>query len=273
MTQTQITGRSVVAPPFLSVLCGVDGSRACHEAARQAAVIAGEGTLRLLAVAWAQGYGRNAIALLSRWRAEQCLAGVERELRELGAAPSVDIVDDADATGRLLREAAGHDLLVVASHGHSRVGGILTGSTATAVVHRSTVPVLVARRPPGGYDVLDRILLAADGSQRSRRAAQIAAGLAHIGGSAAIVAPVMHEDARRRVLAESAADLRTATGSDPVLFGEDDTATRAIVRAADEFDATLIVMGSRALGGASALRSVSERVAHEAPCSVLVIRG
>jgi nucleotide-binding universal stress UspA family protein len=37
--------------------------------------------------------------------------------------------------------------------------------------------------------------------------------------------------------------------------------------------ADLIVMGSRGLHGLSALGSVSERVAHRAACSVLVVRG
>ena len=118
MTQTQTASRSVPTPPFYSVLCGIDGSRACHEAARQAAVMAGDGTLHLLAVTWTQGYGLNAIALLSPWRAGQCLDRVAQELRDVGAAPYVDVVDDPDATSRLLHEAERHDLLVVGGHGH-----------------------------------------------------------------------------------------------------------------------------------------------------------
>jgi nucleotide-binding universal stress UspA family protein len=37
-------------------------------------------------------------------------------------------------------------------------------------------------------------------------------------------------------------------------------------------DADLLVVGSRGLHGIKALGSVSERVAHEAKCSVLVVR-
>jgi nucleotide-binding universal stress UspA family protein len=43
-----------------------------------------------------------------------------------------------------------------------------------------------------------------------------------------------------------------------------------IVAAAEREDASLVVVGSRELGGV-ALRSISERVAHEAHCSVLVV--
>jgi hypothetical protein len=45
---------------------------------------------------------------------------------------------------------------------------------------------------------------------------------------------------------------------------------RAFVEAATPED--LIVVGSRGLHGPRALGSVSERVAHRAPCSVLVVR-
>ncbi len=44
----------------------------------------------------------------------------------------------------------------------------------------------------------------------------------------------------------------------------------ALVEAAAEAD--LLVVGSRSLHGPKALASVSERVAHRAPCSVLVVR-
>jgi nucleotide-binding universal stress UspA family protein len=134
MTQTQTqprnTAQRAAVLPFLSILCGIDGSRAAYEAARQAAVMAGSGTLRLLSVTWTEGYGPNAVALLSPWRAERCLARVKQQLRELGVVPYIDIVDDPDATARLLREAEGHDLLVVAGRGHSRAAA-RTCSTAS----------------------------------------------------------------------------------------------------------------------------------------------
>lgn len=47
---------------------------------------------------------------------------------------------------------------------------------------------------------------------------------------------------------------------------------RRIVEVADETGASLVVMGSRGRTGLKALGSVSERVAHRAPCSVLIVR-
>jgi nucleotide-binding universal stress UspA family protein len=44
----------------------------------------------------------------------------------------------------------------------------------------------------------------------------------------------------------------------------------ALLEAAQSVD--LLVLGSRGLRGLRALGSVSERVAHQAPCSLLVLR-
>ena len=44
-----------------------------------------------------------------------------------------------------------------------------------------------------------------------------------------------------------------------------------ILDAAEHTDAALVVMGSRRLSGVHAFGSVSRRVVHDAPCSVLVI--
>jgi nucleotide-binding universal stress UspA family protein len=48
-------------------------------------------------------------------------------------------------------------------------------------------------------------------------------------------------------------------------------AAGVIVSAAATADASLVVMGSRRLDGLRAMGSVSRRVAHQAPCSVLLV--
>jgi nucleotide-binding universal stress UspA family protein len=151
----------------------------------------------------------------------------------------------------------------------------MVGSTATAALHRTDVPLLVARPLDDAHRLLDRILLAVDGSESSSGAARLAAALAGRSGSSEVqlIAPETLDPERRRAIAGAAAEIRLATGVEPVVLDESGSAHRAIVRAASEQRTTLIVMGSRGLHGASALRSVSERVGHEAPCSVLVVRG
>jgi nucleotide-binding universal stress UspA family protein len=49
-------------------------------------------------------------------------------------------------------------------------------------------------------------------------------------------------------------------------------AEAALERARSEIDGTIVVLGSRGLHGLAALGSVTERVAHEASGSVLVVR-
>ena len=92
---------------------------------------------------------------------------------------AAELVDEhADAAERLLEFAAEQDLLVVGIHGHSRAGGIMVGSAATAALHRSPIPVLVARRPPEGVEFPARIVLASDGTPISDAAVELTARLA-----------------------------------------------------------------------------------------------
>ena len=88
---------------FRSILCGVDGSRQSFEAARQAAVLATDGSaLTLLAVTWEAGVGPTATALLSRRRALEALARAGAAARALGVSAETKVVSDVEASARLL---------------------------------------------------------------------------------------------------------------------------------------------------------------------------
>ena len=115
--------------------------------------------------------------------------------------------------------AAGQDLLVLGIQGHSRAGGIMIGSAASAALHRSTVPVLVARRPPEGIDFPSRIVLASDGTPASDAAAELTARIAGRHGShVAIVGARDHEAPFRPGLAEHATQIMAVTGTEPVIL-------------------------------------------------------
>jgi nucleotide-binding universal stress UspA family protein len=262
-------------PTFASIVCGVDGSRPSREAARQAALLTDDGAaIVYAAVSWQEGRGASAIATLSNRHAHECLRQAHVEARELGVRPALVGDHSRDAAERLMELAAGQDLLVVGIHGHSRAGGIMVGSVASAALHRSPVPVLVARRPPEGVEFPSRIVLASDGTPTSDAAAALTARLA--GRHAAQVAIVGARDGEapfRPGLAEHASRIMAATGAEPVFIDEPGPPHRAVVAAARDFDAALVITGSRGLTGLPALRSVSERIAHAAPCSVLVVRS
>jgi nucleotide-binding universal stress UspA family protein len=261
-------------PTFASIVCGVDGSRPGFEAARQAAILTDDAAaLTYVAVSWEQGTGASAVAPLTHAHAHRCLRHARDEARGFGVEAALLDEHANDPARRLIELAAGHDLLVVGTIGHSRAGGIMVGSASTAAVHRSPVPVLVARRPPDGVEFPARILVASDGTPMSDAAVELTTRLAaRHGASVAIVAARDGERPFRPGLAEHAAQIKLATGTEPVVIGEPGPAHRAVAAAARDFRASLVITGSRGLSGASALRSVSERIVHGAPCSVLVVR-
>jgi nucleotide-binding universal stress UspA family protein len=273
-TTTSPGRRPPAGPPaFRSVLCGINGSRWSSEAALQAALIAGPaGELTLLAVTHERGVGASVQAVFNRRHAREVLERTRRALPDGAPAPTLRTVADEDTAGGLLAAAAEHDLLVVGGREHSRTLGILLGSIATAAVHRASVPVLVARTAPGPAPFPREILLATDGSPEADAATDVAARLAtrhvaHVTIAACGTAPVV----RRRV-AEAVTTIETATGVEPVVLDEPGSVPEAITGAAGVVGASLIVIGSRGRTGLSAVGSVSERVAHRAPCSVLVVR-
>lgn len=263
-----------VGPTFASIVCGIDGSRSSQEAARQAAMLADPGTdLAYVAVAWEQGVSGTARATLTPEQARRHLGTARDDAREHGVDAVLVEEHADDPAHRLLQFAAGHDLLVVGIHGHSRTSGIMAGSTATAALHRSPIPVLVARRPPEGVEFPARIVLASDGTPMSDAAAELTARLAARHGSAVgIIGARDHEKPFRPGLAEHATQIAAATGAEPVILEAPGAPHRAVAAAARDFDASLVITGSRGLTGLPALGSVSEQAAHAAPCSVLVVR-
>lgn len=259
---------------FADVLCAVDGSRAAGEAVRQAIALCGPGSsLSFLAVFHSVGAGLAAQAELSEGRARTALEEASGLARRAGIDAATELRSGAPASDLLLERAAAHDLLVVGRRGGSRLGGIMLGSTATQVAHRAEGPVLVARRSPDGADFPQRVLLATDGSAGSWAAAQMATQVATARGSGLRLVYVpdgMHPERYREVLKQSAM-IEETTGAPPAVTDTPGEVAGQICEAASAGDSSLIVIGRRGLSGIKALGSVSERVVHRAPCSVLVV--
>jgi nucleotide-binding universal stress UspA family protein len=178
------------------------------------------------------------------------------------------------AADALLERAEGADLTVLGTHGGSRSAGILLGSVASRLVHSAARSVLIARRPARDEPPMARILLASDGSQGSFAAAGVAGRIAARFGSSLILVSVgmLPGAAERHALAVQVAELLEATGLKPATVELDGKPAEQIAEAARDSEAALVVVGSRGVGGLKALGSVSERVVHAAPCSVLVAR-
>jgi nucleotide-binding universal stress UspA family protein len=259
--------------PFQDVVCGIDGSRSAHEAARQAAaLVTPGGRLELLAVADDWGAGLNAAAVLSRSRARRALDESAHLLRGCGARVETRIVSGRPPYEVLLRESAGRDLLVVARHSRSRLGGIAMGGTASNLAHRAHLPLLVAVAPPDGVAFPERILVAADGPGDPERAVRLAGLIACAHGSSITLLRVeWSRRSKRRELALAVSELNRL-GADPVEILMGGLPRRRIPELAARERASLVILGSRGLNGTRSLGSVSERVAHDAPCSVLIVR-
>lgn len=259
-------------PAFRSVLCGIERSRSDAETARQAAVLAEPGSLQLVCAWYDVGTGLASQATITEASAKTALAKA-RHVAEL-ACHRVDAraVLREDPIGAVLDEAPQHDLVVVGDHGVHRPAGITLGSLATNLAHRLTVPLVVAR--PAERTFPSHVLVASDGSGSAHTAVRLAARVARQHGATMTLVHVEGEsDAhRRRGLAEDAAKLFEELDVEPVTVYERGDPAEAIVRTAEGLEASLVVVGARGLSGVKALGSVSERVAHEAPCSVLVAR-
>ena len=258
---------------FRSVLCVIHSGAANDEAVAQAALLASPQTeLSFLAVAGgAHGGGEESAAENGSVRLS--LDKAAALAAERGVSASVRTVRGANPSRLLLDASTGADLLVVGGRDDPRPGDVVLGSTASSDVHAAELPVLVARRPPEGRNFPRDILVATDGSPDSQRGVELAGRVA--GAHESRIALVHISDGRTqppRTLGEDAVALTQEVGIEAATIEEFGNPAEQIADVARRERVSLLVVGSRGLGGARILGSVGERLAHEAPCSVLVTR-
>jgi nucleotide-binding universal stress UspA family protein len=261
-------GAQDTATLFGRILVGVDGSPESVDAVRQASRLA-TGELTLLA-AWqvppptvtgvgvGSGYGDldqeqfRSAASGALESGRRVLEGGQPVLKNVRGVAWEALLDEVEEGGR--------SLVALGSHGQSRVRGIVLGSTATELIHKAPCPVLVVR--PASTDFPRRIVVGVDGSAESARAHAIAEYLA-----------VRFEADLWPVVASGGDGFDKQRVREIVGRYEElpDEPVRALVAASA--DADLVVVGSRGLHGLKSLGSVSERVAHSARSSTLVVRG
>jgi nucleotide-binding universal stress UspA family protein len=252
---------------FDRVLVGIDGSDAGREAAWQAAALVTPGTPVTLVAAW-----QVVPPVVMPMAALPTFAGDERAAEE-AAEEAIRVVKSQfpSAHTRILRGFAPSILLdeirrldatlvAVGAHGHGRARGIVVGSTATNLIHTAPCSVLLARA--NGTPYPRRVAVGVDGSPASARAWAAAQQVAE--RFDADVAPVVAE---RDDLLDLAA-VSSIVGEGFHVVPEAPVPTLLAAAA----DADLLFVGSRGLRGLRALGSVSERVAHGAACTVVVVR-
>jgi nucleotide-binding universal stress UspA family protein len=259
------TAPSAAHSIFDRILVGVDGTKESLDACRQAARLAEPQAIieavfsSLYPPEAASALGVQDVADRLERTAGSALAvaagilGPDAELRRVQGFTVEALLEEA--------ERMRATLLAIGTHGHPRIEEIVFGGVAGELLHQASCAVLVARPAPDLAVFPREIVVGVDGSDEAERAFDVACRLANRRHS--VLRAVVAHGGKRVNLARvtrrhrHAQDLAAA----PV---------PALVEASS--CAELLVVGSRGLHGVRALGSVSERVAHEATCSVLVVR-
>jgi nucleotide-binding universal stress UspA family protein len=255
---------------FTRLVVGIDGSQQALEAARQAALLQDvDGRLTLFSAWDVAPVIIGGPTTATRYDFEEELQRTTAEEALLAARDY--IAPYTAATGKLVRgtpvaklleeiERDEDTLIAIGSSGTGRLRGIVEGAVAAEIVHKAPCSVLVARPVDNGFP--RRVVVGVDGSVES----------------AAAYAAAHHIAARfdaelHAVVAwggKGVDERLVATITDRDHDDRQEEPAEALVAAAESAD--LVIVGSRGLHGLHALGSVSERVAHNAPCSTLVVR-
>lgn len=233
-----------------------------------------------------EGYGKNAVRREMERRGEQINAAAIERLKKVGIQAEV-VVTRGDARHLIpfFARKWSSDLIFVRAHVRKDLAHWMLGSVARAVVASAPCTVQIVR--DAGNDrahTLDsgrRVLLATDGSETSAEAARALANRPWPEESefriVSVEEPWVFKSSRVRCLeAVSSAEQVLANAglktTGAVLSGNP---KEVILEEAQKWTADLIVVGSHGRRGFKRflLGSVSEAVAMNAHCSVVVVRG
>jgi nucleotide-binding universal stress UspA family protein len=227
---------------------------------------------------------------------EEALATLDDAVeRALGAGGTLATVERQvvyqEPVPALVRAAEDADLLVVGARGLGGFARLLVGSVSGQCLEHAPCPVAVIRATdPARQDTPPRVVVGVDGSESAQRALEWALDEARARGAGLDVVhawdlplignigalafdPTLLQDLGHEVLDEaiSASEAR-ATGVDVDRILARGSAARVLIERGRHAD--LVVVGARGRGGfvGLLLGSVSHRVAHDAPCPVVVLR-
>jgi nucleotide-binding universal stress UspA family protein len=249
-----------------------------------AAALAGpDSHLTLLAATAASGSGPSAIAAISPSRAKRMLDRAKHIADQAGVQAGTVVDPGGPPVEVILERASNHDLLVIGAPVSSWLGGMLIaslssslggrviGGVTAAALSRFTTPMLVVRAPR----VLRgrSILVASDGEKGSDRIVELAGRLGQSQGAQVTLVNALGAESKMnpRAIQAQARTLKHTLPNTGEPCIEPGKASEVIMNAAKDTKAAMVVIGCRRLGGVRAFGSVSRRVVHDAPCSVLVV--
>jgi nucleotide-binding universal stress UspA family protein len=254
-----------VASPFSRIVVGVDGTEPSYDACSQAArLLAPTGEIEVFSAVYLAGstFGRWSPGQIATELEHEAGQSLERARHIVGPAGASRLVDGPAAESLLHElERRRATLVAVGSHGHSRAFELSIGSVAVAMLRDAPCSVLVARPCADAGAFPRSIVLGVDGSAASNAALAAAQALtARFDASLRVIAALRGKDL----------DLAAVLQQAPLVDTVEKHPVSALVDASKAVD--LLIVGGRGLHGIAALGSVTERVAHGAHCSVLVVR-
>ena len=283
------------------IVVGVDGSehgrRALRWAQREAALHGRELTALLAWGLFDQLHADGGASFDPDYGPTDAAAALDVMIADtLGAdaAGAVRQVVVCDLPARALLDAARDaDLLVVGPRGRGELREVVLGSVTQTCLHHAPCPIAIVRGNDGpaaaGAGAGDRVVVGVDGSETSDRALRWALDDARARGGIVAAVHAWHvpfsmsltagtrdlsafEDAAGRLLDQvvdaTAAGYRDVTVERVLVGGSPADTLLGAAR-----DAALVVVGGRGVGGFRGLLlgSVSQQLAHHAPCPVVVV--
>ena len=250
---------------FARVVVGVDGTAWGFEALRQALALAPAEDARVEAVTALD----TSPAARTGFQAAHWVDELSEEAAQVRDAAATILGDRAGTSARIVggkplhvlrqaRDEADATLLALGARHSSRFLGIVLGDTASELMHDGACSMLLARPQQEGAWRLRRVVVGLDGSAPALAALTTADELAsRVGATVEVVC--------------STSDGSRVEGAWVGRVDSWDAAQPVAALVERSRGADLIVVGSRGLHGLRALGSISERVAHRAHCSVLVV--
>ena len=229
------------------------------------------------------GYGKNAVRREMEGRGKEITSLAVERLKEVGI-PAEVLVTRGDPRFLIpfFARKWSSDLIFVRAHVRKDFEHWMLGSVARAVVTSAPCTVQIVRDQANDHaltlDSPRRVLFATDGSEISQVAAQALAGRPWPERSefriVSVEEPWLIRPTNATVNSKSAGDALASTGLKATATVLSGNPREVILEEAKKWNADLIVVGSHSRRGFKRLLlgSVSEAVAMNAHCSVVVVR-
>jgi CBS-domain-containing membrane protein len=278
---------------FHRILVAYDGSEGADAALRVGIDLAKSLAAELRSISVEEHLPRYAASISevegAKEQIDEHFRVLTKQARDVAGLDGIDL-DTVVRQGHEVEEIVGFareegfDLVILGSHGHSRIPGLLLGSTALSVARAAPCSALIVRRQGReGAPSFRRILVGIDGSPLGRLAFRTALDLAILNRATLLGATVLEasplalageRDTYARQLKAGAEEHARAAGVPFEHVARRGHAAHVLAEVAREVEADLIVLGATGLEHpwSATIGGTAGRVIGEADRSTLLVR-